>query len=142
MKGKRNVFSQLLFVFLGKKFLLSLRKKYSSSLAKPLSPASLILVLLFPQVLTFIHPADQPSTHSSLLHLFIHPPILSSICLSILPSIIHPSIHPSIIHISIHLLILSFTYLSIHHPSILPSFIHPSMYPPSHPPIRAIGSRL
>ena len=130
MKGKRKVFSQLPFVFLGKKFLLSLRKKYSSSSAKPRFPSVLNSSPLIPSSLdfyssthSFSHSADQPSTHSSLLHLFIHPPILSSIFL-----FIHPSIYPSCY---------PFIYPSIPlpstHPSILPSFIHLCIYPAIHP---------
>ena len=132
MKGKRKVFSQLPFVFLGKKFLLSLRKKYSSSSAKPCCPSVLNSSPLISSSLDF-----YSSTHSFSTQLISHPPIHPSfIYLSTHPSChpffyssIHPSTHP-VIHLSIHpSLHQPPTHPSFHHPSILPSCIHPAIYP-------------
>lgn len=75
--------------------------------------SSIIYLFIHPPIPSFIHPPihSLSTNHSSTIHSFIH------------PSTYHLSIHPSI-HLSIH----SHIYSSIHPPSI-------SIYPPTPSPI-------
>ena len=78
---------------------------------------------------SIVHPPIHSSIHLSIFNLFIHPFIHPSFYLSSIYSSIHSFIHPSIYLQSIHPSIYSFIYLLIH------LSIHLSIYRPITPRI-------